>query len=243
MQTETNTSEQLSLDIKFSRAAVTRRLVYVVTFIHTLNAFAVWFRYEADPFPFKSLFVKVFQVSSEGKFPTWYSTCTLFICSILLLVISYGKRRAHDRYVVHWFGLAVIFALMSLDEATALHEMMHPVVRRLLNITGRPFFGWEVVGLVFLMLFCLFYFRFLFALDRRARCLFLASGFTYVFGVIGMELVGRAYSHSIGGADLIYGIIASVEEIFEMAGIVIFIYALLDYLETHYKALSISFEP
>ncbi len=45
------------------------------------------------------------------------------------------------------------------------------------------------------------------------------------------------------GFDLIYGIIASVEEIFEMAGIVIFIYALLDYLQTHYKDLAISFRP
>ena len=71
MRTETNASEQSALDIMLSTAAVTRGLVYFVTVIHTLNAIAVWFRYEVGSFRFKTLFIKVFQVSSEGKFPTW----------------------------------------------------------------------------------------------------------------------------------------------------------------------------
>ena len=163
MQTEANAREQSSLKIKLSTVAITRWLIYVVTVIHILNAFAVWFRYEANPFQFRNLFVSIFQVSSEGKFPTWYSACTLFICSLLLLVISYAKRRVHDRYFFHWLGLAVIFALMSLDEATAVHEMMSPDIRILLNISGHSAWGWEVAGLIFLMVFGLFYSRFLLA--------------------------------------------------------------------------------
>ena len=165
MQTVANAREQTSLNIKLSTATVTRWLIYVVAFIHILNAFAVWIRYEAGPFKFKSLFVNIFQVSSEGKFPTWYSACTLLICSLLLLVISYAKRRTHDRYFLHWLGLAVIFALMSLDEATELHEMTSSGIRSLLDISEYSAWGWEIAGLIFLMVLGLFYFRFLLALD------------------------------------------------------------------------------
>jgi hypothetical protein len=241
MQTENNKNEPSVLNITLSTATITRWLVYFVAIIHTLNAIAVWFRYEVGYFRFKDIFVEVFQVSSEGKFPTWYSACTLFICSILLLVISTAKRRTNDRYVLHWFGLALIFALMSFDEAAVLHEMLSPVIRGLLELSRSSFFwGWEIAGLLFLMVFGIFYFRFLLALDSRARILFIASGTTYVFGVIGVNIIGGAYQSEFG-ADLIYGIIASIEEVFEMAGIVMFIYALMDYLQRYYRALSISF--
>ena len=160
MHTEVDAREQSTLNISISKVAVIRWLIYIVIFIHILNAFAVWFRYEAGPFRFKDLFVEIFQVSSEGMFPTWYSACALFVSSMLLLVISYAKRRTHDRYFYHWFGLAVIFALMSLEEAADLHGRMSSGIRELLAISGHIVVGWEVAGLIFLIAFGLFYFRF-----------------------------------------------------------------------------------
>jgi hypothetical protein len=242
MQNNVNVPEELPLKINLSTGAVTRWLIYVVTAIHILNAFAVWFRYETGPFILKDLFVSIFQVSSEGKFTTWYSACTLFICSILLLLISYAKRRANDRYVFHWLGLALIFALMSLDEATAIHEMVSPHIKSLMNIPRDSAWGWEVAALIFLMVFGLSYFRFVLSLDRRTRFLFLIAGFIFVCGVIGIEMVGGIYQIN-HGTDLTYGIIASAEEVFEMVGIVIFIFSLLDYLRTYTKTLVFSIEP
>ncbi len=49
-------------------------------------------------------------------------------------------------------------------------------------------------------------------------------------GALGVEMIGGSYRSGYG-LDLTYGIIATVEEMFEMTGIVIFSYALMDHIE------------
>jgi hypothetical protein len=74
--------------------------------------------------------------------------------------------------------------------------------------------------------------RVLLDLPPRSRLLFLAGGSIFVFGALGMELVANAYwMNNVRGLTI--GIITTIEELFEMGGIVIFVYALLDYLEIH----------
>ncbi len=70
--------------------------------------------------------------------------------------------------------------------------------------------------------------------------LFLIAGATYLGGVLGMELVGSSYIFNYG-PSLSYGIVATIEEVLEMLGIIVFIYALLDYLETHVESMLIRF--
>lgn len=242
MPADIDERERVSPIISLSAIAVTRWLICIVAGIHILNAVAVWLQYEAGALPHKYLFIKIFQVGSEGKFPTWYSACTLLFCSLLLMVIAYAKRGTKNEYLFHWIGLAVIFALMSLDEAAALHELSSSFIRHQLNISEDSPWGWEIAGLVLLLIFGVFYYRFVLALPGRSMYLFIAAGCTYVIGVIGVEMVGGTYEARYG-TDLRYGIIASIEEVFEMTGIVLFIYSLLDYLEKQFGSLRISFDP
>ena len=80
-----------------------------------------------------------------------------------------------------------------------------------------------------LVLLAITYARFLIALPRTSMRAFLIAGFVYVSGALGMELVGGAYftTHS---NDVVYGVIATIEEMGEMTGMALFILALLDHL-------------
>jgi hypothetical protein len=55
---------------------------------------------------------------------------------------------------------------------------------------------------------------FLAALARSSLRSFLIAGFIYVGGALGMELVGSAY-YTTRGNDVIYGVIAAIEEMGE----------------------------
>jgi hypothetical protein len=61
----------------------------------------------------------------------------------------------------------------------------------------------------------------------------LISAFVYLSEAIGMEMVGGWYfDRHNGQKDIIYGIITNFEESLEMIGLVIFLYALLNYVES-----------
>ena len=232
----------VAMTIALRKYTVSRFLWSAIITIHLLNVPAVWFRYSPDTSVAEKIYMILFSVSSEGKIPTWYSACTLVFCSLLLAIIAadnYQKRRS---YSLHWSGLALLFALLSLDEATSLHEMTTLPLQSFLNTSGPLLFAWVIPALVFVIAFGLLYLRFLIFLAPQTRRLFLLSGFVYVFGALGMEMIGSAYVSS-HGRDLTYGILATMEEILEMSGIALFIFSLIDYLEEQTATVSFRLQP
>jgi len=240
MQRVTNKAAQSNLHCRVSKQSITLALVVIVVFLHLINIPAVWFEYVSDDSWMRETYVSLFRVRGEGKIPTWYSACTLLFSSILLATIAFAKRASRDRYLIYWIGLAIIFLYMSLDEATAIHEMMGDPLQTALNTKGLLYFAWVIPATAFLMIFGVVYLRFLIDLPPKTRHLFMIAGIVYISGVLGMEMIGAKY-WSRYGADLTYGIMATVEEILEMSGILVFIYALIDYLETYVKDIQITF--
>lgn len=47
-----------------------------------------------------------------------------------------------------------------------------------------------------------------------------------------MEMVGGAYAHLNGQQNLTYALLATLEEMMEMSGLVVFIYGLLRYIHS-----------
>lgn len=219
------------LEIGLRKTAVLRVHVALVACIHALNALAVWFRYVVGDFVGRDTFIAFFSVSSEGKLPTWFSAATLLFCGALLGLIAISAYRERDPYRLHWLGLSALFLYMSFDEATEVHEMLGPLATSALGISSAVLSGWVVPAAICLGVLSVLYVSFVAHLAPRSRMLFLGAGAAYVFGALGMELAGNAYTAS-NPRDLGYGILATVEEIFEMGGIVMFVYALLDYLGT-----------
>lgn len=218
--------------LQVSKREWTRVLVACVVAIHLLNIPAVLFRFVWQ-FPGSDYYVAFFGVSGEGKLPTFYSGLTFLAAAALLGLIWAHERRQQAPFRWYWAALAVIFVLLAMDEMLSLHEFATDIIRSRLHIEGGWFYNaWVIPAGVVLVLLGVTFFRFVLHLPGRTRMLFVLAGAVFVSGAVGLEMAGGAYV-SARGFDLAYGVLASVEEVLEMAGIVVMLYALLDHLERH----------
>lgn len=180
--------------------------------------------------PLVSNFLWTLGVDHEESIPTWYSTSLLLGCAGLLGVISLAKRASQDRFARHWVGLALIFLYLSIDEGAALHEMFTRPLRELFGATGVIFFAWVIIGVPLVLIFVLAYLRFLLHLPVHIRNLFVLAGGMYVGGAVVIEGIAANQWYLNDGSTLFYSAISSVEEFFEMTGVIVLIYTLLSYI-------------
>lgn len=176
-------------------------------------------------------FVPRFSLAQEANVPTWYSSVALLGCAALLAVVSGVEREAGSRFVLHWKILSLVFLGLSLDEAAELHELLAGPLRGLLDAGGVFYFAWVVPGIALVAVLALAYARFLAHLPASTRRLFLAAATTFVAGAVGAEMVGGAWGEAHGFDTAGTALIWTAEEVLEMLGVVVFVYALLRHLE------------
>jgi len=175
----------------------------------------------------------LFSVNLEESIPTWYSSINLFLAASLLGWIALSKRLHGEPYSLYWAGLAAVFLYLSMDEGAAIHESFSGPLKSAFDTSGFFEFGWLLLGIPLVLLFGLLFFRFWWRLPGRTRALFALAGALYVGGAIVIEGISASQYSNAGTSSFRYLAIATVEETFEMLGVVVFIYALLDYLTRH----------
>lgn len=180
--------------------------------------------------------VPAFNLDGEGNVPTWVAAVGLLVCALLLALIAAGRRAAADPFARHWSVLAAGFAFLSLDEAAQLHELLAAPLRARLG-TGDPGAGgwlydaWVIPYALVAAAVAVAYLRFLAALPARTRRLFVAAGACYLTGAVLMEVVSRpAQALAAAHPTLAYHASVLSQEAGELAGIAIFLYALIAYL-------------
>ncbi|WP_258003851.1 hypothetical protein [Fischerella thermalis] len=67
------------------------------------------------------------------------------------------------------------------------------------------------------------------------------AGTIYVAGSSGTEMVGGYYANYYTQTNMIYALITTVEELLEMMGIIVFIYALLSYISSYMNGIDVEF--
>jgi len=90
------------------------------------------------------------------------------------------------------------------------------------------------------MVLALLYLRFLFVLPRRTKLLCFIAGGTYIGGALGMELVGGYIVTHWGEDNMAWAVASTFEELLEMLGASIFIYALLSYMSSEKRSIVIT---
>lgn len=194
--------------------------------------------------------VRLFDVNEENNIPSWYSSISLLFCSILLGIISTIKAQRRDRFARHWLGLAVLFLLMSVDEAASVHELLIPL-GRMFKASGAFLFFWVVPAMIFVVGMLFAYTKFLIALPSKTRDLFLIAGAVFVFGSVGFEMIGAYYFDNHVSKDpsvfahgwpaLSMAVVLAIEELLEMVGVLIFIHCLLSYLNKEVVECQLTF--
>lgn len=181
-------------------------------------------------------------LDGESNLATWFSASILLACAGLLWVIGRARRSAARKDGAFWLGLAIIFAMLALDETAMLHEMTIDHLRVRLPANGFLYYPWVILGAIFAAGVFVTYLPFLKRLPRRSRNLFLLSGGLYLTGTIVMEMIGGRYASVHTEQNLGFAALAHIEESFELSGSILFFYTLLDYLRAHASPLVVQFE-
>ncbi len=179
--------------------------------------------------------VPMFDLDEEQNIPTWYSSVSLLLSSLLLGMIAYKTDRQKKSYYYNWAILAGIFLFLSIDEFALLHEGFTNPLRETLNLSGYLYFAWVIPYSLLLIGLMIFYYKFLLSLPAKTRNNFILAGLMYITGAVGFDMLGGMQWELYDNYDPafnfhLYVLYASIEEILEMTGVAIFIYGLSKYI-------------
>ena len=221
-------------------ARALRLVVMLLAIVGTLVRVAIYqiapdFGQDGATAPPVTKLLSRFDLGLEPSLPAWYSSMALVFAGSLLLLISIGMYQQRSRFRLHWLLLSLVFFGLAIDEVVMFHEMLDTVLRQKLETTGLLYFAWVIPGTLFVVTLATLYSRFLIALDSRTRWLFIGSAVLFVGGAIGMELFEGVVVEQNGVATHRMTALQTIEETCEMLGVVLFIYALLDYIAAHFR--------
>lgn len=205
-----------------------------------------------DPFLIK-IVDKLDLDAESNSLPNWYQSSTLLLSAFILAIITLYRRAEKDPDHRYWGFLSVVFVYLSLDEMVTLHEQATMPLRHLFHFEGLLYLSWVVPAGIAVSIFFLLYLGFLRRLDAGTRIRLITAGAIYLFGAVGVEMLNGKYlgmyETEILGEQITnriafnYALMTVVEEFFEMAGILVFIHALLSYLRPLTGAPAAAAEP
>ena len=135
----------------------------------------------------------------------------------------------------------MIFVYVSLDEAGRLHELAIEPLREHLGASGLFYWAWVIPAMFVIPVLAVAYLRFLIALPRPTRRLFVLAATLFLTGALGLEMLGGPWVETHGLHSPVYVVFWTMEETLEMSAVAIFTYALLRYMETHAGAVQLVF--
>ncbi len=186
--------------------------------------------------------VELFNLDRELNIPSVYSSATLLLCAVLLGMIALSVREKKAPYFWHWLGLGAGFLYMSLDELLSIHEKVSVAVRHALDTTGFLWHAWVIPYGLLAVVIAVAYLRFLRHLPQRTRWFFVLAGGLFLGGAVGVEMLSAQVMIETGKTSLLWRAVTTVEEALEMAGVVVFIYALLEYIHEKVEEVHLRFQ-
>lgn len=179
--------------------------------------------------------IKLFHLDEERNVPTLFSTLLLLTAAALLIWIRRQAKLQGSRDVGKWTVLAIGFVYIAIDEFAHIHEQLILPGRALLG-DGAPgifHYAW-VVPATAIALGLVVYFRgFLLRLPAPTRIGCIAGGMLFVGGAIGFEMLEGRHDKLYGEHNPTYMAYVTIEETLEMAGVIVFIHALLHYIDQY----------
>ena len=170
-------------------------------------------------------FFDAINLDEEFNLPAIYSGLLLFFCFLFLRQICVLCKKAERN---NWILLSRVFLFLSFDEVFQIHELfvisglrqyVHP---SLASIWVIPY------GILFVLFSCKFA-PFFLGLRSPITGFSFVSGVVYVTGAIAFEALNSwlVRTGQISRSGFYYEAISGFEELFEMLGIIIFLYAVL----------------
>lgn len=172
---------------------------------------------------------ELFSLNHEGNIPTWFASTLLFSAAVLGVIIAHTQAVRQEKWVWHWRAFAVLFTYLTLDEASAIHEIFTSPLREALNTGGYLHFAWLIVGVPFVVLMGILFIPFVLRLPHHTRNSMIVAAFVYLSGAVVVEAISANQYYLNDGTSLLFSAIGTVEELLEMLGVIILLNGLLAY--------------
>ncbi len=167
------------------------------------------------------LYYSFFDLDEEESLGTWFSALILVFAGQLCWLQARRVAGIAGGHRPAWLLLALGFHLLSLDEIAGFHETVNTVVEDT---------HWTTYGALIGLFAGAAFLPFLWRLPAGTRTLFIVSGLIYLGGAVGVEYGTLSYEEADALDTLPYNLWNALEEGMEMAGIILFIYALLRHM-------------
>jgi hypothetical protein len=214
-------------------------IIAVLTVIHSIVLFLYF--YWDDGYVFG--LVDLFDFDIEGNFPTFYSASALLLATGLLALTTHFNWHRENGNRFYWLALSCLFLFLTFDEATAIHETIGSYFEDYMDASGFLYFIWVVPYGIAVGVLGVLFLKFVLSLPALTRNQFIAAGVIFLSGAIGLEVFGAREADLNGSETITYCVLYTFEELFEMLGIVLFIYALACNLTNEFGRVSIVLEP
>ena len=183
----------------------------------------------------------LFSVNSELSIPTFFNITLYLISSAILFIIAaltfedIAASKTSDKR--GWRILSILFLALGFDEYASVHEIKIPLLIKTIgslhpNLAFLRGFPWYYYFIPICFAILLPTLPLLKHLSRRTLFLFIISGAIFISGAVGIEILGINIMMADEQYSVNYGfqLLSTLEEFLEMAGLSLFIYAILDYL-------------
>lgn len=175
--------------------------------------------------------VPLFDVGEVRSVPGFFSTLLAILASGLLLVITLARKRMALSWKL-WAGLTALFILFSLGEYIGIEQPLGRPLRDFLDDRGLLYFAWIIPYGLLAMLMAGIYGRFVLELPNPIRNGILLSATLMLVAGLGFELLGDWLAATRGGLNVLSrSALYSTQAALQMAGMILFIHALMRYIE------------
>ena len=183
-------------------------------------------------------FFDAINLDEEFNLTAIYSGLLLYASSFLLKEIAVSSQGGKRR---DWMLLSKVFLFLAFDEVFQVHELfVIPGLRQYLHPSLASI--WVIPYGILFALFSFKFIPFFLKLRNKVSVLSLISGGVYVSGAIVFEALNSwlVRTDQISRSSFYYELISGFEELFEMLGIIIFLYALMLELRSRFVCLRYS---
>lgn len=166
-------------------------------------------------------------MNGEANIPAFYSGLLLALNAVLLAVVWRLQRQGSER-AGGWLALSLLFLFLSFDELFQVHEELIDPLRETFDSTGLLYYPWVVAYGAGVVVIAVLFYPLWRSLERHVRTWMAFAAGAYLAGAVVFEMLGGARTEAVGTeGDFVYGALYTAEESLEMAGLVLFAYALL----------------
>ena len=185
-----------------------------------------------------STVVNLFDSDQKLNFPSAMKIVLLLGATVLFLVIAITVRDRWHR--VRWYGISTVFALLTIDEMTYMHQRLSDALHEMLKTSGTLRFGWVLVYLPLLAVLTVVYLPFWRRLANPLRTQLLVAALGFAGGSGGIEFV-KSELFDEHHWKLSFGLVASVSDSLELLGLAVLVTALLTTIGRATSSVTVNF--